>query len=309
MGVQIYCSAECRVEATERRPPRPAQTCVECKTTFRPDSSHQKRCRRCIDANPLPPGQRPDPKWRDAVCPACALPFQKGTAAQVYCSKTCREKLPERKRRCKRCSREFTPHANKQYCGEPCVAPSVAKLERKGKATRACEGCGGEFESCGAQHRFCSPSCNPREASKPRPTKPKETRLCACGATWTPSAPSVQTTQCPDCRETDREAHVYAQQQSWRRAVRRRAEGKCEDCGATEQQTGAYHHAHHIVPRCEGGQHTLANGKLLCVNCHDAAHGGGALGATLLVAAKADVAIIDQIAERVVQLLKEESLA
>jgi len=89
--------------------------------------------------------------------------------------------------------------------------------------------------------------------------------------------------------------------------VRNRASNRCEECDATEQDTGAYHHAHHIKPRAEGGQDTLANGRLLCVNCHDKTHGGPAVGGSLLVNPPTDD-LVERIAERVVEILKKESL-
>lgn len=202
---------------------------------------------------------------------------------------------------CLKCQQKFEGHPAQWYCGDPCRSPTARSPKKQG----SCRTCGASTPD--ARFLYCSNACRP--AKKPKPaSKPREPepRVCACGAEWTPSNPAVQTSQCPDCREAGRQRHVYTAKKGWRSAIRNRAQGHCEECGATEQQTGAYHHAHHIVPRSEGGQDTLENGKLLCVNCHDAVHGGGAVGGTLLRTQPVD--LVDQIAERVVQLLKEESL-
>lgn len=110
---------------------------------------------------------------------------------------------------------------------------------------------------------------------------------------------------CPECREAERQAHVYSNKKGWRNAIRNRAQGLCEECGATEAEKGAYHHAHHKLPRVEGGLNTLANGILLCMDCHDAAHGGRALGGALLTSRSSD--LVEQVAVRVVELLKQEA--
>lgn len=206
-------------------------------------------------------------------------------------------------RDCRTCGKSFRPIANQQYCGEPCVSATKVFFERKGAK---CRGCGAHIED--GRFGYCSDDCRPKREPKLRIPLDLSRTCERCGTSWEPKSRKVKTKLCQGCREADRQLHVYSGQQGWRKAVRNRAKGLCEECGASEQDTGAYHHAHHIVARAEGGQHTLANGKFLCVNCHDSVHGGGALGATLLVAAQSSEAIIDQIAKRVVELLKAESL-
>lgn len=64
-----------------------------------------------------------------------------------------------------------------------------------------------------------------------------------------------------------------------RRAVKERAAGACERCGARgESWTGAraFLSVHHTVPEVAGGDHSLGNLEMLCKTCHDAAHAKGA---------------------------------
>ena len=53
-----------------------------------------------------------------------------------------------------------------------------------------------------------------------------------------------------------------------------RADGKCESCGKTlawsnheEGEWGAWE-AHHIKAQKDGGENTLSNCKILCLDCH-----------------------------------------
>jgi hypothetical protein len=52
------------------------------------------------------------------------------------------------------------------------------------------------------------------------------------------------------------------------RAVYRRANYRCEACGASEVKL----EAHHRVPRERGGRDAVENLVALCVGCHQAAH-------------------------------------
>lgn len=63
---------------------------------------------------------------------------------------------------------------------------------------------------------------------------------------------------------------------SRRRDVYRRDGYKCQNCGAKGGSRGSTElHAHHIVPKAQGGSHAKSNLKTLCKACHDAAHGRG----------------------------------
>lgn len=54
---------------------------------------------------------------------------------------------------------------------------------------------------------------------------------------------------------------------SVRRQVWERAGGKCERCGAAGRVV------HHLIPLEHGGPDNCGNTRLLCVACHDEAHG------------------------------------
>ncbi len=47
-----------------------------------------------------------------------------------------------------------------------------------------------------------------------------------------------------------------------------RAGFQCEECGGTEGLA-----PHHIVKRSQGGADTADNLRILCIYCHNAAHG------------------------------------
>jgi 5-methylcytosine-specific restriction endonuclease McrA len=61
--------------------------------------------------------------------------------------------------------------------------------------------------------------------------------------------------------------HEFPSRTSWAHAVKRRDEYRCQECGSLEDI-----HAHHIVPRSQGGQDILSNGQTLCPTCHGIAH-------------------------------------
>lgn len=122
---------------------------------------------------------------------------------------------------------------------------------------------------------------------------------------WEPSHERVKTMLCLTCREKAAELHVYKSKKAWREAVRQRAGNHCEECDKTEQETGAYHHAHHLTPREEGGLNTLANGKLLCLDCHDGAHGTRKVGGTRFVPPSLSNEDIDRIAQRIAQRIAD----
>ncbi|WP_082682206.1 HNH endonuclease [Haloferax profundi] len=63
---------------------------------------------------------------------------------------------------------------------------------------------------------------------------------------------------------------------SRRRKVYQRDGYKCQNCGRKGGPYGDFElHAHHIVPKSQGGSHKKSNLKTLCKQCHDAAHGKG----------------------------------
>jgi hypothetical protein len=64
---------------------------------------------------------------------------------------------------------------------------------------------------------------------------------------------------------------VFRTRKSWAEAVRKARGDSCEQCGWDKAACDV----HHAVPRGEGGLNTVANGRVLCPNCHRLAHVGG----------------------------------
>lgn len=59
---------------------------------------------------------------------------------------------------------------------------------------------------------------------------------------------------------------------SWRLAIKRVFGEACELCNYYRPPIS--NHAHHIIPKSEGGLHTIRNGCVLCSRCHDEIHAG-----------------------------------
>lgn len=203
---------------------------------------------------------------------------------------------------CTWCNEEFKPHTwHQKYCKAECRIQALFPPA----PPRTCKTCGEEFKGHGNQI-FCKRECNPRHAPKPPKPLIDHSRPCSdCGASWTPADPyRTKATKCVACRDRDAEEHVYSNTKGWRNAVRNRADNRCEECDKTAQEAGGPLHAHHIVPRADGGANTLANGRLLCVACHDAAHGGIGLVSGTSFAPQGEA--INQIAQRVAELMSAD---
>lgn len=61
---------------------------------------------------------------------------------------------------------------------------------------------------------------------------------------------------------------------SRRKDVYQRDDFRCQNCGRKGGPKGNTElHAHHVVPKSNGGSHELSNLKTLCKRCHKATHG------------------------------------
>lgn len=60
----------------------------------------------------------------------------------------------------------------------------------------------------------------------------------------------------------------YKTRHAWAKAVIRHYGNKCQRCGWSEARCDA----HHRDPKAKGGLHTIANGIVLCPNCHRVHH-------------------------------------
>lgn len=61
---------------------------------------------------------------------------------------------------------------------------------------------------------------------------------------------------------------IYKTKHSWAKAVLRFFGNKCQKCGWNKARCDA----HHKIPKSEGGKNTIANGIVLCPNCHRIEH-------------------------------------
>lgn len=64
--------------------------------------------------------------------------------------------------------------------------------------------------------------------------------------------------------------HCYKTRCAWAKAVIRHYGNACSRCGWDKARCDA----HHRVKKSEGGLHTIANGVVLCPNCHRVDHEG-----------------------------------
>jgi hypothetical protein len=61
---------------------------------------------------------------------------------------------------------------------------------------------------------------------------------------------------------------------SRRKEVYERDDYTCQNCGAKGgPKGGAELHAHHVVPKANGGTHEISNLQTVCSECHKAVHG------------------------------------
>jgi len=65
--------------------------------------------------------------------------------------------------------------------------------------------------------------------------------------------------------------HVYKTRHGWAKAVIRHYGNACQHCGWNKTTCDA----HHRNPKADGGLHTIANGIVLCPNCHRLEHESG----------------------------------
>lgn len=63
-------------------------------------------------------------------------------------------------------------------------------------------------------------------------------------------------------------SHEYANKKAWAAAVLRAKGNSCESCGWSEARCDV----HHIAPKSIGGKNVIANGIVLCPNCHRVTH-------------------------------------
>ncbi len=66
-------------------------------------------------------------------------------------------------------------------------------------------------------------------------------------------------------------SHCYKTRHSWAKAVMRHHGNHCQLCAWDKASCDA----HHRVPKSKGGAHTIANGIVLCPNCHRIEHEQG----------------------------------
>lgn len=70
----------------------------------------------------------------------------------------------------------------------------------------------------------------------------------------------------------DPDYEFAAPKKSWRSAVKSFYGSACQICGY--HKLPIPNHCHHIVPKFQGGLHTVSNAVVLCSRCHDEVHAG-----------------------------------
>lgn len=65
--------------------------------------------------------------------------------------------------------------------------------------------------------------------------------------------------------------HCYKTRHGWSKAVIAHYGNRCQECGWDKGRCDA----HHRTPKAQGGLHTIANGVVLCPNCHRVHHERG----------------------------------
>lgn len=178
-------------------------------------------------------------------------------------------------RACRRCGRPFGSSRHRyKYCSKSCAAKQNReecaernRLARSRTRTVRLDWpnlCGWCTQPIPHAREFCCQMCKGR-------ANQKALRVCStCGLEWWPTWGhpfSEAASECWPCRSR---THVRGgAEYHWvrpyrRKALVKRADGRCEDCGTDE---GPFH-AHHVKARAMGGSHALENLKLLCEDCH-----------------------------------------
>ncbi|MFH0983664.1 MAG: HNH endonuclease signature motif containing protein [Planctomycetota bacterium] len=169
------------------------------------------------------------------LCPRCGKVVTRW--GRTFCGRRCAQTRDLPSKVCVQCGREFRKNAEYSYavweairfCSRACMGAA------RRKTTRVCVGCGATFAPTDSRRRlaskFCSQGCYFEELRRRFPI--------------------------------DRPTEATDFNRRMRRALRERASGRCERCGATENLE-----RDHIVPRREGGTGSLANGQILCHQCH-----------------------------------------
>lgn len=71
-----------------------------------------------------------------------------------------------------------------------------------------------------------------------------------------------------DASYTNKPDGVYSTKHGWTKAVIRARGNRCQRCG----WDAASCDVHHIIPKKNGGENTIANAEVVCPNCHRIAH-------------------------------------
>lgn len=206
-------------------------------------------------------------------CCVCNKVFSSSQPLKVVCSRECKQKRRAEHARaayrrrvgiaCRSCGDAFTPMRLHQQRCNTCECEQQPARPSSWPPS-ICETCTKPILTPWKRH-FCSHACWVAERY--------ERRCTACGNLWNPTDRplSQAASECWLCRSSD---HVEGGRR-WegvrefrKRQLLRRENGRCQDCDATEESSGAPLHAHHIAAQALGGAHDLANLKLLCEDCH-----------------------------------------
>lgn len=135
---------------------------------------------------------------------------------------------------CSRCGRDYHVKPHRSETSKYCSFECT-------KLAKGCENCGQLITKRPGRRRFCSRSCASAFMVGPK------------ASVWKGGvAPRLLSSR-------------------WRRAVLKRDEFTCRNCGAI----GVTLHAHHIKPWADypALRHEVSNGLTVCVSCHEIIHG------------------------------------
>lgn len=233
-----------------------AKLCPNCNKEFHPFNRKQVHCsRECSGQHSVV-----------LTCSVCGKIYSKGAALASrvqhnhYCSIDCKFDNKRTTVTCETCGKEFDriiswiSSDKKNYCSRECANEGL----RVKKPILICDFCGKQFERYpseikkmserGYRHVFCCHKCRAAMiATQFNPPKPYRG--------FTGSTPN------------QRNNGEYKQ---WRKAILKRDNYICQDCGVTNVLVCAHHKkAFSLYPEL---RYDVSNGITLCFPCHDKRH-------------------------------------
>lgn len=192
------------------------------------------------------------------VCPVCAQSFH-GKPCVKFCSRECFgvSQRTAKDLACPVCGKIALSHLSwpSKYCGMACYTSARQKAA-------VCGFCKSTFKPRRASSIYCGRRCRglaQRKRLSPRPCP-------HCASVFSPSRknPVFCSLRCYGLSQRGvhpRAGNNFTPRQ--KRLIRQRDGRKCRRCGKTSSL-----HFDHVVPIYRGGTNAIANGQILCEDCH-----------------------------------------